>query len=892
MADIFDDDDGWGDSPVPTSASVRSYSLQAPNFVLTNERRSSYSSNFNQIPEEPEDHTQSLQKAVGLAEKENSEFSDGSEASIRSYPSSSSEATVRFVGTRSPKPLFNSTNNSGSGFGTTKLPLSATPRNSPNSSYLSPASGPNEEKQDFFKMISLPPFIGSHKSVENLRRSHRLDSDPTSSRKSSSSDLSSVFGSSSGFGPGVSTFSRSRQMNSSSSDTVNSSGFGSKPSDSNISNASFGPSTSTTSSGFVEIASPSGSKLQMPNLPSNVTKKFPSGNGFNSSGGSFGLAIFEKDSFSRVLQSLDSGILNESGNVSDKKCRRCDGEGHFARDCDQPPRENDGKCRNCSEEGHFSRDCPQPKKLGGNCFNCGDAGHNSRGCTKPRDLSRLPTFPCRHCSQEGHWARDCVQKPPRLDEAGNPLPPPLIPQFRDEEELFEIMKKNPTPMNYDGEVTVTSTAITSSPHLENFEQMYAIPEEVMANLKRMNFAKPTAIQGYAFHHIFNGEDVLGCAHTGCGKTAAYLLPIVSKMIMEESFQDEDSDDVASPRCLILAPSRELAVQIFEDARRVTFKTGVTARVIYGETNQGAQMQTLTSVKKLGILVATMGRLRGFLDMLPQFLSLKKMKYLVLDEGDRMITVDNFGCELKDLIETHISKGSPEDWAHQTVAFSASFNEAAQLEVKNFLKPNFVMLGVAEFGTANSDIHQEVMEVETSEKVEKLFELLGIDFAKHIVSDGARVLREKTLIFVNVRTLVDTLAALIQQAGIPTTSIHSLRHQSQREEALGAFKEGKYKVLVASNVAARGLDIRHLDHVINFDLPPVRESEEYINRIGRTGRAGSTGTSTTFFCRSKDLEMVPKLIEVLTKAGKVVPEFLTELEKQVGVSAAGLDEEEW
>merc|ERR1719291_1386264 len=322
---------------------------------------------------------------------------------------------------------------------------------------------------------------------------------------------------------------------------------------------------------------------------------------------------------------------------------------------------------------------------------------------------------------------------------------------------------------------------------------------LMENVTKWGYGVPTPVQKNAIPIIMAGRDLMACAQTGSGKTAAFLLPIIHKLISTQADAGVGSS-AASPQALVVTPTRELALQIYNEARKFAQGSMVKPAVAYGGTSTGYQARKLA--EGCNILVATPGRLLDYVEK--GKVSFKNLQFLVLDEADRMLDM-GFMPEIQKCVD---DPNMPEKGTRQTLMFSATFPDDIQVAAQDFLN-DYLFLTVGMVGGACSDVQQEFHEVEKFAKREKLEELM---------QDPARDPKERTLIFVQTKKNADFLASHLSQEGLPTTSIHGDRLQREREEALYDFRVGSKPILVATAVAARGLDIPGVAHVINYDIP--------------------------------------------------------------------------
>jgi ATP-dependent RNA helicase RhlE len=350
-----------------------------------------------------------------------------------------------------------------------------------------------------------------------------------------------------------------------------------------------------------------------------------------------------------------------------------------------------------------------------------------------------------------------------------------------------------------------------------FEE-FKFSDSLLTSIGRQDYTSPTKIQQLAIPHVLAGKDVMGCAQTGTGKTAAFALPIIERMS-----QSGGQRGKKRIRVLALAPTRELASQIGQSFHDFGASLGFRSAVIYGGVSQHAQTRALNA--GIDILVAAPGRL---LDLMNQgFVDLSNVEYFVLDEADRMLD-KGFIHDIR-----RIEKAIPRK--RQTLLFSATLPQTI-LQLAKGLLDNPVKVNVTPPATTVEKIDQSVYFVEKPEKIDLLVHLLKDDSIN------------RALVFTRTKHGADKVVRKLGRASIPAAAIHGNKSQNNRERALGDFKQGRSRVLVATDIASRGLDIDQVSHVVNFDLP--NEPESYVHRIGRTGRAGASGIAMSFCGRDE------------------------------------------
>jgi ATP-dependent RNA helicase RhlE len=363
-----------------------------------------------------------------------------------------------------------------------------------------------------------------------------------------------------------------------------------------------------------------------------------------------------------------------------------------------------------------------------------------------------------------------------------------------------------------------------------FEELNLI-EPILKALKMEGYEKPTPIQEQAIPIVLNGNDLLGCAQTGTGKTAAFAIPILQLLYLKRESHDKTRKQI---KTLILTPTRELAIQIGESFSAYGKFAGLRHTVIFGGVSQHAQTSALSA--GIDILIATPGRL---LDLMNQgYIDLKNIEFFILDEADRMLDM-GFIHDVKRIIAKLPAK-------RQTLFFSATMPaEIVKLSSSILIKP--VKVEVTPVSSTAEKVEQALFFVDKKDKKSLLI---------HLLKDKAIA---SVLVFTRTKHGANKVAKDLVSAGITADAIHGNKSQNARQNALNNFKTGKIRVLVATDIAARGIDIDDLSLVVNFELPNVPET--YVHRIGRTGRAGLSGLAYSF-CDDEEkayLKDIQKLI---------------------------------
>lgn len=388
-----------------------------------------------------------------------------------------------------------------------------------------------------------------------------------------------------------------------------------------------------------------------------------------------------------------------------------------------------------------------------------------------------------------------------------------------------------------------------------FENLKVI-EPIQKSLINEGYTEATPIQAKAIPPLLEGKDLLGCAQTGTGKTATFAIPILQGL----SAEDENPKGRRQIKALVLAPTRELAIQIGESFEAYGKNLGLKTTVIFGGVSQNPQTDALT--RGIDILIATPGRL---LDLINQrFISLSNIKYFVLDEADRMLDMGMINDVRK--IIAYLPK------VRQTMLFSATMPREIARLAESILK-NPVRVEITPVSSTVDIIDQSVYYVNKKNKINLL---------KHLLKEETIV---SALVFSRTKHGADKIVKVLEKEGFVAQAIHGNKSQNARQLALNNFKEKKTRILVATDIAARGIDVEELSHVINYDLPEVPET--YVHRIGRTGRAGFGGAAISF-CDQEEKPLLRDIQRLINKSIPVVenhPYPLVEEVPELTVEAA-------
>ncbi len=338
-------------------------------------------------------------------------------------------------------------------------------------------------------------------------------------------------------------------------------------------------------------------------------------------------------------------------------------------------------------------------------------------------------------------------------------------------------------------------------------------EPIQRAVAESGYSEPTPIQKAAIPHLLEGRDLLGCAQTGTGKTAAFALPILNRLVKYNRRLEQ-----RQTRVLVLTPTRELAIQIYDSFKTYGKHLKLRHAVIYGGVGQGTQVKTLAG--GVDVLVATPGRL---LDLINQkYLSLRTLDVFVLDEADRMLDM-GFIHDIRKVIAMLPAN-------RHNLFFSATMPPDIK-KLADSMLTNPVQVEVTPVSSTAEMIDQSVMYVDRSKKK---------DLLRHVLKDKAL---KRVIVFTRTKRGANQVSEVLEKNGVPSAAIHGNKSQGARQRALEDFRSGRIRVLVATDIAARGIDIDNITHVINFEIPNV--SESYVHRIGRTARAGTDGVAISF-----------------------------------------------
>ncbi|XP_015607166.1 probable ATP-dependent RNA helicase DDX43 [Cephus cinctus] len=450
------------------------------------------------------------------------------------------------------------------------------------------------------------------------------------------------------------------------------------------------------------------------------------------------------------------------------------------------------------------------------------------------------------------WSKANEQYDEFLKEKWSKFPPIIKNFYREDpsvtnmtkEEVAHFRKTNNSIEVYHAfsdEGKETTTCQIPNP-VQTFEQAFHDYPDILEEIRKVGFEKPSPIQCQAWPILLGGKDLIGIAQTGTGKTLAFLLPALIHIDGQETPRAERN----GPSVLIMAPTRELALQIEKEVNKYSYR-GIKAVCVYGGGNRKEQINTLS--KGVEIVIATPGRLNDLVQI--KALDVTSVTYLVLDEADRMLDMGFEPQIRKTLLDVRPDR--------QTVMTSATWPQGVRRLAQSYMKdPLQVYVGSLDLAAVHS-VTQTILIIDDEEKTDMLH-----NFFQNMSEN------DKVIVFFGKKTRVDELSSNLALSGVNCQSIHGGRDQLDREQALEDIKTGVVRILLATDVASRGIDIEDLTYVYNYDFP--RDIEEYVHRVGRTGRAGRTGESISLMTRG-DWSHARELIAILEEASQEVPEEL-------------------
>jgi len=391
------------------------------------------------------------------------------------------------------------------------------------------------------------------------------------------------------------------------------------------------------------------------------------------------------------------------------------------------------------------------------------------------------------------------------------------------------------------------------------QEFDALHPRLTENIKKCNFNKPTPIQKHSVPTVLNDRDLMACAQTGSGKTAAFLIPTVQCLLTKPKSENHSNWGRAQsmrfhPRAVVLAPTRELAQQIHAEARKFLYCTGMRTVCIYGGASIRDQFKDLE--KGVSLLVATPGRLWDMVER--KSMSFQEVEFVILDEADRMLDM-GFEPQIRKII---CESDMPDSKNRRTLMYSATFPNEIQRLAQEFLN-DYVFIAVGRVGSTTQLITQQLQNVMDPDKRNTLLGVLEECTRK----EG------QILVFTATKRTADQVTWLLNNEGYHAVAIHGDKDQKQREDALKCFREGVMSILVATDVAARGLDIPNVLYVIQYDLPS--NIDDYVHRIGRTGRRGNSGIAISFVNPS-NRSIFQDLLNLLHESKQKVPTWFSKM----------------
>ncbi|VDK79705.1 unnamed protein product [Litomosoides sigmodontis] len=470
----------------------------------------------------------------------------------------------------------------------------------------------------------------------------------------------------------------------------------------------------------------------------------------------------------------------------------------------------------------------------------------------------------RHKDETGRWVSNNAESPANAKKFGEDKGPYVV------EEKKKFDKNRRPEAGYYLDYLLNESIIMDGPGenitiVKSFEEMNLNPT-LMQNIRGKNYSEPLPIQRATFSLIQAGFDVIGHAVTGGGKTAAFLIPIINHISAQKS--GAGSERNIYPYCIVVSPTKELAEQLYEDTLVLSAGLNCTTVLSFGEM---PRQDNIVLIKGgCDIFICTVGRLCDYLQN--KVLGLRHLHFLVFDEADRLLQMDEF---YNDLVENLLPKCRDIPNLRKLLFSATDYNDLAELK-EEFSMPNATKVVVGVLNSVNPFIEQQVLNVEVHERREVLLDLIQNMYLNNDANPPP-----KTIIFVNTKRFATVIACYLSLKGYKAYPIHGSLTAKLRREAIEALQSGDCHILVSTDLAARGLDIKGVSHVINYEIPKPESFLSYVHRVGRTGRVGNFGHSTTFFAPSVDHRMAPFLYRWLEKNKQEIPSFLLEeAERQI------------
>lgn len=470
----------------------------------------------------------------------------------------------------------------------------------------------------------------------------------------------------------------------------------------------------------------------------------------------------------------------------------------------------------------------------------------------PKYVAPPPESARRRTPSPIDWEKLMVETK-KYEEAKMAALPPLIKDFYKEDPVVKNMSEQYVEkLRKSKNNIVVAHVFSDEGHIPNpvetFEQAFSHYPDILTEIRKQGFTEPSPIQCQAWPILLSGRDLIGIAQTGTGKTLAFLLPA----LIHIEGQPVPRSERKGANVLVIAPTRELALQIESEVKKYSYRD-IKSVCVYGGGSRRDQMNLVT--RGVEIIIATPGRFNDLVQA--GVIDISSVTYLVLDEADRMLDMGFEPQIRKTMLDVRPDR--------QTVMTSATWPEDVRALAKRYMKdPIQVYVGSLDLAAVHS-VTQTILLVNEDDKRQHVIEFINS------LSDD-----DKIIIFVGKKSVADDLSADLALAGILCQSIHGDREQCDREQAIDDLKTGEVRILVATDVASRGIDITDVTKIFNYDFP--RNIEEYVHRVGRTGRAGKTGEAITLFTRS-DWGMAGPLISIMEEANQQVPEELYDMKKR-------------